>query len=377
MSQNDLKSMKLIQGRFKASYGSFQLNAEFEAPAHGITAIFGPSGSGKTSLLRAIAGLNRIKEGFFRLGDEIWQDHDHFRPVHHRPLGYVFQEASLFAHLSIKANLLYGAPKLQAQHAIGFDEIVHLLGIGDLLDRAPHHLSGGERQRIAIGRSLLSQPKILLMDEPLSALDRQSKDEILPFLERLHESLSLPVLYVSHDMSEIERLADHLILMKKGCVHASGPLNELQSNLELPFFASSDAAVSLDAIVQSHNAADGMTQLSVAGGEFLVPSAFAHNGEHRRLRILAGDVSLAREQPGPSTIVNILRAKILSAQATGDYQMTAVLGLGEDGLGARLLTRVTRRSWTLLDLAPGQIVYAQVKGVALVGRNNQSTRNER
>ena len=365
----------LMQGRFRASYGSFYLNAEFEAPAQGITAIFGQSGSGKTSLLRAIAGLNLIAGGFFRLADKIWQDEHTFRPVHHRPLGYVFQEASLFAHLSIKANLLYGAPRARDQQSIGFDEVVDLLGISALLDRAPHHLSGGERQRIAIGRALLSQPKLLLMDEPLSALDRQSKDEILPFLERLHDTLALPVLYVSHEMREIERLADHLILMEKGSVRASGPLSEMQSDPDLPLLSSSEAAVSLDAIVESHDPADGMTRLQVAGGSFLVPSALAHTGEHRRLRILAGDVSLAREQPRPSTIVNILPAKILSAQATGEHQMTAVIGLGENGQGARLLTRVTRRSWSLLDLAPGCHVYAQVKGVALVGRTLQNQKS--
>jgi molybdate transport system ATP-binding protein len=287
-------------------------------------------------------------------------------------LGYVFQEASLFAHLSIKANLLYGAPRARDQQSIGFDEVVDLLGISALLDRAPHHLSGGERQRIAIGRALLSQPKLLLMDEPLSALDRQSKDEILPFLERLHDTLALPVLYVSHDMREIERLADHLILMEKGSVRASGPLSEMQSDPALPLLSSSEAAVSLDAIVESHDPTDGMTRLQVAGGSFLVPSALAKPGEHRRLRILAGDVSLAREQPRPSTIVNILPAKILSVQATGEHQMTAVIGLGEDGQGARLLTRVTRRSWSLLQLAPGCQVYAQVKGVALVGRTLQN-----
>ena len=371
MSEMKTRKNALMQARFNASYGSFHLNAQFEAPTQGITAIFGPSGCGKTSLLRAIAGLDRTNEGFFRIGEEVWQDDKHFLPVHQRPLGYVFQEASLFSHMSIKENLLYGAPKSLSQGAISFDEVVNLLGIHKVLDRAPHHLSGGERQRVSIGRALLSQPRILLMDEPLSALDRRSKDEILPYLERLHDNLSLPVLYVSHDMSEIERLADHLILMEGGSIRASGPLSEMQSNPALPLIASSDAAVSLDAIVEGHSESDGMTQLRVAGGDFLVPSPFAHRGEYRRLRILAGDVSLAREQPGLSTIVNILPARILSVQPTGDYQMTAVIGLGEDGEGARLLSRVTRRSWTLLDLAPGQKIFAQVKGAALVGRKRQ------
>ncbi len=357
-----------LHARFCAHLGDFALEVEFQVPARGVTALFGPSGCGKTSLLRAIAGLNRVADGYFAIGGDVWQDAARFRPVHQRPIGYVFQEASLFPHLNVSGNLVYGAPKRFDPNAIRFNEVVDLLGLGKLLDRSPRHLSGGERQRVAIGRALLSQPKLLLMDEPLSGLDKLTKDEILPFLERLHETLSLPVLYVSHDMSEIERLADQLVLMQSGRVLAAGPISQLQSDPELPLVSSPDAAVSLDATVDAHDPSDGMTSLVVPGGRFLVPSAGALAGERRRLRILAGDVSLAREPPNRSTILNILRARIISAQETGDHQMTAVLGLGDDGLGARLLTRVTRRSWNNLGLAPGVTVYAQVKSVALVRR---------
>jgi molybdate transport system ATP-binding protein len=359
----------MIKARFRGSLGQFDLDAGFEVPARGVTAIFGPSGCGKTTLLRAIAGLHRVAEGYFSINGDVWQDGARFRPVHERPIGYAFQEASLFPHLSVRKNLLYGAGAANPHaEVIQFDEVIDLLGLAILLDRSPRHLSGGERQRVAIGRALLSQPKLLLMDEPLSALDKLTKDEILPFLERLHETLSLPVLYISHDMSEIERLADQLVLMDAGRVLAVGPISQLQSDPALPLIGSRDAAVSLDGVVEAYDPADGMTTIAVAGGRFLVPSSAARIGDRQRLRILAGDVSLARERPNLSTIVNILRARILSVQATSDYQVTAVLGLGEDGQGDRLLTRVTRRSWNLLDLAPGLDVYAQVKGVALVRR---------
>jgi molybdate transport system ATP-binding protein len=357
-----------IDVRFRGPLGSFTLDAAFQVPARGVTALFGPSGCGKTSVLRCMAGLTRLRDGRCAVAGDVWQDGAHFVPVHRRALGYVFQEASLFPHLSVHGNLRYGEPAAPHEGSIAFDEVTDLLGIAHLLERSPRHLSGGERQRVAIGRALLSQPKILLMDEPLSALDRLTKDEILPFLERLHERLSLPVIYVSHDLAEIERLADHLVLMRDGRVTAVGPLQELQSDPALPLAGARDAAVSIEAIVESYDARDGIATLSVPGGTFLVPSAPVAAGAAQRLRITAGDVSLARDHPNQSTIVNVLRARILSMQETQEHQVTAVLGLGEAGNGARLLSRVTRRSWSLLELEPGQDVYAQVKGVALVRR---------
>ncbi len=307
--------------------------------------------------------------GCCAVAGDVWQDDKHFRPAHRRPIGYVFQEANLFPHLSVRRNLVYGHPHAAEKNAIGFDEVTALLGIGKLLERSPRNLSGGERQRVAIGRALLSQPKLLLMDEPLSALDQMTKDEILPYLERLHETLDLPILYISHDMAEVERLADQLVLMRAGRVLAAGALHELQADLSLPLALSRDAAVSLDAIVAAQDAADGMATLAVAGGSFLLPAEPLGMGEHRRLRVLADDVSLAREKPSRSTIVNVLPARILSIRNQSDHRITALLGLGGDGAGAKLLSRVTERSWKELALEPGLEVFAQVKGVALVRRD--------
>ena len=218
-----------IRAEFKGTIGKFSLDAGFTAPAKGVTALFGPSGCGKTTVLRCIAGLLRVSDGFCEIEGDVWQDRDgSFLPTHRRPLGYVFQEASLFPHLSVRRNLMFGAPRDKASGAQRgrasrpFDEVVDLLGVTALLDRSPRNLSGGERQRVAIGRALLSQPKLLLMDEPLSALDRATKNEILPFLERLRDRLSLPIVYITHDMSEVERLADQIVLMEKGRVLAAG-----------------------------------------------------------------------------------------------------------------------------------------------------------
>ncbi|HVO00883.1 MAG TPA: molybdenum ABC transporter ATP-binding protein [Candidatus Cybelea sp.] len=348
---------------FRGRLGRFALDAAFETPAVGITALFGPSGCGKTTLLRCIAGLQRL-DGDCAIGGEVWQDGARFLPTHRRALGYVFQEASLFPHLSVRRNLLYGARGANS-NGIGLDTVIDLLGIGHLLERAPRNLSGGERQRVAIGRALLSQPKLLLMDEPLSALDRETKSEILPFLERLHERLALPIIYVSHDMGEIERLADHLVLMAEGRVIAAGPLAKLESDPALPLATASDAAVMLEATAEEYDARYGLATLRVEGRPFLVPASPEIVGKHQRLRVAAGDVSLAHEPSKTSTILNIVPVRILSASALGEHQMLAVLGLRPDGQGARLLARVTRRSWEHLALAEGLDLYAQIKSVAL------------
>ena len=371
-----MTTLTKIKAAFRGSVGAFSLDAAFETPARGVTALFGPSGCGKTMVLRCIAGLNRLPDGFCALHGDIWQDSTSFRPTYKRPIGYVFQEASLFSHLSVRRNLLYGAKQAgrSAQHdEIHLDDVVDLLGLAQLLDRSPTNLSGGERQRVAIGRALLSQPRLLLMDEPLSALDRLTKDDILPFLERLHESLSLPVIYVTHDMEEVERLADHLLLMEAGRIIASGPLAQLQSDPDLPLLKSRSAAVSLNAKVESYDSQYGVATLRVAGGTFDVPTSRVQPGELRRLRILATDVSLARQVASRSTILNVLPALILKVDPSDGNQMTAVLGLGHDGNGARVLARVTRRSWDLLSLQTGMEVFAQVKAVAFEpGRTGQN-----
>jgi molybdate transport system ATP-binding protein len=355
----------VITASLRETRGAFNLDARFEAPGRGVTAIFGPSGSGKTTVLRCIAGLHRAAQGHVAVCGEVWQDARSFRPVHRRPIGYVFQEASLFPHLSVRGNLLFGARAALGEPLLGEAEVVALLGLEPLLARAPLTLSGGERQRVAIGRALLSRPRLLLMDEPLSALDRAAREEILPFLEQLHERLSLPVLYVTHDMREVERLADHIILMDQGRVLAAGPLAQMQSDPALPLMGAREAAVSLEVEVAAYDAAYGLASLAAPGGMFLAPARNLRVGERRRLRILAGDVSLALAAPIGSTIVNILPARIVDAREGPDHQMTVVLGLGTEGVGAHLLARVTRRSWDQLALAPGLVVHAQVKGAAL------------
>lgn len=359
-----------IEIAFSGQLGGFALDARFTAPGRGITALFGPSGCGKTSILRCTAGLQRLP-GLCRIGDAVWQDDNEFLPPHRRPVGYVFQEASLFPHLSVRRNLLYasrGKVLPDAPGRIGFDEVVDLLGLARLLARAPHNLSGGERQRVATGRALLSQPRLLLMDEPLSALDRQTRDEILPFLERLHERLEIPVLYVTHDMAEVERLADHLVLLSEGKVVAAAPLAQMQSDPDLPLARGRDAAVSLEATVAGHDEAYGLLRLDVAGGHFWVPAPRAAIGEHRRLRVGAGDVSIALEEPRASSILNVLPARILAAKASQAHEIVAVLGLGLNGEGARLMARITARSWDQLGLREGQMVHAQVKSAALSRR---------
>jgi molybdate transport system ATP-binding protein len=357
-----------IRAEFRSVLGNFTLDAAFEAPAAGVTALFGPSGCGKTTVLRCIAGLVRIQDGFCDIDGDIWQDREgRFIPTYRRPLGYVFQEASLFPHLSVRRNLLFGAPQEKPvdRAEIDFDEVIDLLGIRSLLDRSPRNLSGGERQRVGIGRALLTQPKVLLMDEPLSALDRKTKSEILPFVEKLRDHFSLPIFYITHDMTEVERLADQIVLIDKGHVIASGPLAELQSDPSLPLAMAREAAVTLDGVVEGYDASYGLVTVGVSGGRLIIPAEPPTIGERCRVRILAADVSLARENLGPSSMLNSEPARIVSAKIIDGNEMLVVLALGAEGTGGRLLSRVTRKSWDDLGLTQGIAVHARMKSVAL------------
>lgn len=356
----------MIEAQFSGQQGSFRLDAEFSAPGRGLTALFGPSGCGKTTVLRCVAGLTRFEKGKLTVNGETWQSDRKFVPTHRRALGYVFQEASLFPHLSVRKNLEFGQKRARRQpHTIAFDDVVELLGIARLFDRPTAHLSGGERQRVAIGRALLSQPSLLLMDEPLSALDRLSREDILPYLERLHATLSIPILYVSHDIAEIERLADTLVLMEAGKVRASGPIADLLSDPKLPLVRMPDPAAVLDGEVKDFDPKYGLARVSVPGGTLLVAGEIGPTGAVRRLRIPANDVSLAREVLKDTTILNALPARIVSAVPAGEMQMTVRLKLGADGKGAPLLSRISRLSWDRLGFQPGETVVAQIKAVAL------------
>jgi molybdate transport system ATP-binding protein len=358
-----------IQAALCGRLGGFTMDAAFEAPARGVTGLFGPSGCGKTTVLRCMAGLERFA-GRLSVGGEVWQDDatGEFRKPHQRPVGYVFQEASLFPHLSVRGNLLYGArraAKAGVAPAIREADIVELLGIRDLLTRSPRALSGGERQRVAVGRALLSQPRLLLMDEPLSALDRISKEEILPYFEALHAALLIPVLYVSHDLREIERLADHLVLMKRGRVTAAGPLAALEADPALPLLRAPEAAVTLAGVVGHLDHAYRLTSLSVPGGTLILPGLHGKLGAHCRIRISACDVSFALSHPSDTTILNSLPVRILSLAGEKDAsQLLVVAALGIEGEGARIAGRITRKSRDHLGLAPGMAAFAQIKVTA-------------
>lgn len=349
-------------------YRDFQLQVDLDLPGRGVTALFGPSGSGKTSLLRCVAGLERPPHGLLQINGELWQDSQrrHFVPPHRRALGYVFQEASLFDHLSVRGNLEYGLKRVAApERRIDFDQALALLGIEHLLERLPARLSGGERQRVGIARALLTSPRLLLLDEPLAALDPQRKQEILPYLERLHDELDMPILYVSHSTDEVARLADHLVLLDKGRVQDSGPAGELLARLDLPLAQSDDAGVILQARVAGHDAEYQLLHLALPG--CAVPLRIAHPaqpaGKPMRLKVHARDVSLSLDKPEHSSILNLLPVTVHSQrQADNPAHVLVRLDLG----GSVLLARITRFSRDQLGLHEGQQLWAQVKSVALL-----------
>ncbi len=356
-----------LQARFAVSHSDFSLQVEFSLPGEGISALFGPSGSGKTTCLRAMAGLTRPADGFFAVGEEIWQDERQgiFVPPHRRSIGYVFQEASLFSHLSVTGNLQFGVKRLpRGEQGGDLLDTAELLGIRSLLDRMPDELSGGERQRVAIARALLTRPRLLLMDEPLSALDLKRKQEILPYLERLHDELSIPIVYVSHAPDEVARLADHLVLLAEGRVVASGPLFETLARTDLPPMLSDDAGVVMETTLEAYEE-DGLARLGFAGGTLLVPGRRDPVGARLRCRIHARDVSLSLDEPARSSILNRLPSTIselVYSETPGHVLIKLLLG------GATpVLARVTERSCRQLQLVPGMALWVQVKGVALLG----------
>lgn len=345
--------------------GAFNLEVDLALPGRGVTALFGHSGSGKTTLLRVLAGLERVAGARVALGDEVWQDdaRQMFVPTHERGIGYVFQEASLFPHLSVRANLEFGRKRLKpAERRFDLMAVAELLGIERLLDASPATLSGGERQRAAIARTLLASPRLLLMDEPLAALDLRRKLEILPYLERLHDELALPVVYVSHAADEVARLADHLVVLEEGRVLASGPLAATLARLDLAANFQDDAGVMVETRLQAHDA-DGLSHLAFAGGVLLVGQRDVAIGTRVRCRIHARDVSLALERPRGSSITNILPALVDAVGPSGTPGQVLVRLLVGD---TALLARITERSRRELAIAPGCAVWAQVKAVALL-----------
>ena len=352
-----------IQAQFRLAWPDFALDVDLDLPGRGVTALFGQSGCGKTTLLRCMAGLER-GAGKLEVNGEIWQDAGSFVPTHRRPLGYVFQDARLFAHLDVRGNLNYGIRRATSADSQGFDSIVDLLGLGPLLERLPERLSGGEQQRVAIARALLTAPRLLLMDEPLAALDLARRQEILPYLERLRDELEIPVIYVSHAAAEVARLADHLVVMEAGRAVAQGPLAETLARVDLPIRLGEDAGAVFAATVAERDAEWHLARVEFDGGELWVRDSGVPVGRRVRVRILARDVSIANSRHDDVSIMNLLPATII-AHAGEDHPSAVLLQLRVGG--TLLLARLTRRSAQRLDLEPGREVWVQIKAAALIG----------
>ena len=352
-----------IEARFKLDKGDFMLDVDLNIPASGVTSLLGPSGCGKTTLLRAIAGLEHCQDGYLKVAGSLWQDADQFVPPHQRPVGYVFQESSLFAHINVGGNIEYGYKRLaKAERKISLDKAIELSGVSHLLERKPDTLSGGERQRVAIARALSVSPGVLLMDEPLAALDAARKQEILPYLESMHDELDIPVLYVSHSTDEVARLADYLVLLEEGKVIASGETAEMLTRLDLSLARGEDAEALIEAAVAGHDDDYALTYLDFPGGRFTVSQQSLEIGKPVRLRVVARDVSLTLEQQAGTSILNIFPVIIDEISPLGSSQLTVRLLAN----GVPLLSRVTRKSAALLGLEKGKKVYAQAKSVALL-----------
>lgn len=351
-----------LEARFHIPRRDFVLDVDLILPAQNVTAIFGPSGSGKTTLLRAFAGLERCPQGYLRVGEMLWQDGGHFVPTHKRSIGYVFQEASLFSHLDVRGNVEFGLKRVpHDERKVSMDRAIDLLGIQPLLKRGTDELSGGERQRVAIARALAVNPGLLMMDEPLAAVDLMHKREIMPYLESLHDELDIPVLYVSHSLDEVTRLADHVVLLHDGRMSAEGPIGEMLTRLDLPFLHDENAETLVETVVAGRDERYGLAYLDFPGGRFTVPGAALRRGDTVRLRVAARDVSLTLEQPTATSILNVFPAVVQEIVHEDRAQVLVRL----DANGAALLSRITSKSADQLGLAAGRPVYAQVKAVAL------------
>ncbi|MEM7471973.1 MAG: molybdenum ABC transporter ATP-binding protein [Pseudomonadota bacterium] len=347
--------------RIKHRWEGFSLDFEAHSEADGVAALFGPSGSGKTSVIRAIAGLLRPDEAFVRVGARVLTDSAAgvFVKPHERRVGYVFQNARLFPHLSIAQNLSYGAREGAPAH---WSAVVDVLGISALLDRYPADLSGGEAQRVAIGRALMSAPEILLMDEPLSALDAARRAEILPYLDRLREVSRVQCFYVSHMMEEVARLADTLVLMRAGRVQRMGSLGDILSDPQaMPDIGVRQAGSVIDVRLTEPDAGDGLSLLSTSAGALLLPRVEAARGHEMRVRILARDIILSKDRPDGLSALNCLPATITALHFGAGPGVAVALRSGSD----RLLARITARSARAMKLVEGGQVFAVIKSVSV------------
>ena len=348
---------------FDFSQDSFHLKADLSLPSNQVSAIFGPSGCGKTTLLRAIAGLDKQHGSEVVFGEHKWQSATNFVPTHQRSIGYVFQEASLFTHLNVQKNLDYAIKRTPVgEQKISIEQVIQLLKIDHLLKRSTHDLSGGERQRVALARTLLASPKLLLMDEPLSALDQEAKHEILTYIERCHSELGIPIIYVSHVLEEVSRIADHLVLMEQGRIIGQGSIEDMLTQLDSPLALGPDAESIVDATVAEFDNEFNVTYLESPLGRFTTTTPSLEQGKVVRLRLAARDISLTLKPQTGTSILNIFPATVDQIQTVGEALVTVRLLINH----VPVLARLTKKSATLMKLESGMSVYAQVKSVALV-----------
>jgi molybdate transport system ATP-binding protein len=353
----------MLSVRVAHRLGDFALDAAFDSEG-GLTALFGRSGAGKTSLVNAIAGLIRPEHGHIVLDGAVLTDTERgvFVPARRRRIGYVFQEGRLFPHLSVRQNLLYGRRFIREVSRPGeVEHVVELLGLGDLLARRPANLSGGEKQRVAIGRALLSHPRLLVMDEPLASLDEARKAEILPYIERLRDETRVPIVYVSHQVAEVARLATTLVVLSEGRVAAAGPTAAIMGRIDLfPLTGRAEAGAILSTRVTEHDLRFGLTTLRAAAGDLRVPYTDLRLGEPLRVRIRARDVMIALEPPHGLSALNVLPGTV----AEIGYADGPIVQIRLDCGGEALIARLTRRSVETLGLEPGRQVYAVIKSIA-------------
>jgi molybdate transport system ATP-binding protein len=353
----------MIEFDFTLERAGFRLELDGQIPARGITSLFGRSGCGKTTLLRCIAGLEPRCTGKLIVNGIPWQNAQNFLPAHKRPVGYVFQEGALFSHLTVQSNLLYGYKRIpKAERHVHPADVIELLGLQPLLGRYGNELSGGQRQRVAIGRALLTSPQLLLMDEPLAALDALSKSDILPWLDKLHQSLSIPVLYVTHALEEVSRLADHMLILEQGGLLASGTPAELMTSPDLPLAHADNATSVIDAVVTGFDQSYHLLSLTFAGGQMQVPARARPPQDRVRVRVAARDVVISLFHQTQGSALNQMPARVvaLSNDPHPAHQLI-VLALGE----AKLLARITRKSRDRLNVVPGMAVVVQFKAVAV------------
>lgn len=351
-----------VEVKISQGFQGFDLDVSFQAPA-GLTVLFGSSGSGKTTVINAVAGLSKPEQSRIVINDEVLSDSavGHWLPPHQRSLGYVFQEGRLFPHMNVRKNLIYGNALAKGRAAVvTLDQVVEILGIGNLLERRPAELSGGEKQRVAIGRALLARPKLILADEPLAALDEPRKAEILPYFERLRDEFSLPVLYVTHSIAEVARLATTVVALKDGRVDRVGPAAEVLSDPSFTPMGPRAVGAVLEAKVVKHHE-DGLTELSANGVALMLPQLSHAVGDLVRVRVAAHDVILSREAPKGLSALNIVAGKVHSVRAGGGPGAIVAV----DTKAGRILARITRRSATALGLSEGVICYAVIKSVSV------------